>query len=83
MPECLINPEISPLGKAVYNLVVLDAPEHENDASDDCKDQSVCKMLVKRQLDQISPQPQCSGSLDESREHPPGNMIMISTASSR
>ena len=46
MPECLIYPEVSPLSEALHSPVVLDAPEHEDDAVDDAEDQRVGKVFV-------------------------------------
>ena len=56
MPECLVHPQISPLCEAVHHLVILDTPEHEDDAGDHGKDEGVGKMLVKGELDKIPPQ---------------------------
>ena len=41
MPECIVHPEISPLSEAVHDLVILDAPEHEDDACNDGKGECV------------------------------------------
>jgi len=46
--------------------VVLDAPEHEDDGSDDCEDQRVGEVSVERQLDDVSTEAKCPCRLDES-----------------
>ena len=61
MPECIVHPEISPLSEAVHDLVILDAPEHEDDAVDDAEDQRVGKVFVDRELDQVPPQSELPG----------------------
>ena len=63
MPKGVINPKILPLGEAVDNLVVLDTPEHEDDAADNTEDQGVGKVFVDRELDKVSSEPEltCGG----------------------
>jgi len=51
--------------------VVLDAPEHEDDGSDDCEDQRVGEVSVERQLDDVSTQAKCPCRLNEGRKDPP------------
>ena len=57
----LIYPEVSPLGETLHSPVVLDAPEHEDDAVDDAEDQRVGKVFVDRELDQVPSQSELSG----------------------
>ena len=79
VPESLVHPEIPPLGQTVNNLVILDTPEHEDDAGDNCEDESVGEVLVEGELDKVSPESECSGGLDERRENPPGvfNIVRV------
>ena len=72
MPEGIINPKIFPLSEAVHNLVILDTPEHEDDAADNTEDQSVSKVFVHRELDKVTSQPQLTCGGHQGREHPPG-----------
>jgi len=58
MPECVVHPEIPPLGETLDYLVVLDAPEHEDDAGEDAEHQGVGEVFVHGQLNQVSPEPQ-------------------------
>ena len=51
--------------------MVLDAPQHEDDAVDDAEDQGVGEVFVDRQLDQVPSQPELSSSGHDGREHPP------------
>lgn len=71
MPEGLVYPEISPLCQAVNNLVIFDAPEHEDDAGDNSKDEGVGEVFVERKLDKVPPESQSSCGLYEGRENPP------------
>lgn len=41
--------------------MVLDAPEHEDDAVDNGEDERVGKMFVDRQLDQVPPESELPG----------------------
>ena len=41
--------------------MVLDAPQHEDDAVDDAEDQGVGEVFVDRQLDQVPPQSELPG----------------------
>ena len=40
--------------QTLLQLMVLDAPEHEDDRRDDGKDEGVGEMSVERQLDKIA-----------------------------
>ena len=51
--------------------MVLDAPEHEDDAVDDAEDQRVGKVFVDRELDQVPSQSELPGGGHDGREHPP------------
>ena len=72
MPECLINPERSPLCEAIHHPVVLDTPDHEDDAGDNSKDQCFGKMVVKGELDMIFLRSKSSCGSKKRRENPPG-----------
>ena len=54
----LVDPEILPLRQAVHDLVVLDRPEHEDDATDDTEDEGVGEVFIDRQLDQVTSESQ-------------------------
>ena len=45
--------------------MILDAPEHENDGSDDGEDEGVGEVSVERQLDDVSTQTKRSRRLDQ------------------
>jgi len=55
VPEGLVQPQVLPLGQAVYDLVVLDTPEHEDDAGNDGKGECVGEVFVKRELGLVAP----------------------------
>ena len=71
MPESVIHPQIFPLSEAIHNFVILDTPEHEDDAADNTEDQGVRKVFVDRELDKVTSEPQLSSGGHQSREDPP------------
>ena len=77
MPECIIHPEISPLCEAVHDLVILDAPEHEDDAGDDAEHEGVGEVFVHRQLHEVPPQPELACGGHQGGEHPPVRIINV------
>ena len=58
--------------------MVLDAPEHEDDAVDDAEYQRVGKVFVHRELDQVPPQSELSGGGHDGGEHPPSGDVFWS-----
>ena len=64
----LLLPEVR-LGTS--ETVILDAPEHEDDGSDDGEDQGVGEVSVERQLDDVPAKAKGPGRLDQRGEDPP------------
>ena len=54
-----------------HHLVVLDTPEHEDDAADNTEDQGVGKVFVDRELDKVSSEPELTCGGHKGRENPP------------
>ena len=77
MPESIINPKISPLSETIDDLMILDAPKHENDAANDAEHKSVCKVFVHRKFYKIPSQSQLTSGGDKSRENPPKKLRII------
>ena len=77
MPECIVHPEISPLSEAVHDLVVLDAPEHEDDAGDDAEHEGVGEVFVHGQLHEVPPQPELACGGHQGGEHPPVRIMNV------
>ena len=57
--------------KALFELVVLDAPQHEDDGGDDGEDEGVGEVTVEGQLDHVSAQAQRARRLYQGGEDPP------------
>ena len=59
--------------EAFFQLVVLDAPEHEDDWGDDREDEGVGEVAVERQFDQVATKTKGPGGLNERGKDPPTN----------